>query len=76
MRHGRGSTLGSLYAAKRGYEIVPERGGQFQNPNPRRKPEAMRATDGDLDQQAARDFLDNVKSRKLRYEYRKPWTVA
>jgi len=36
----------------------------------------MRATDGDLDQQAARDFLDNVKSRKLRYEYRKPWTVA
>ena len=83
----------------------------------------MKATDGDLDQQAARDFLDNVKSRKrpiadieeghrsttfahlaniamatrkrlqwdaqaerfinceeanslLRYEYRKPWTMA
>ena len=24
----------------------------------------MKAADGDLDQQAARDFLDNVKSRK------------
>jgi len=67
---GRGSevelrgTLGTLYVKDGGYEIVPERGGQFQNPNPRRKPEAVRATDGDLDQQAARDFLDNVKSRK------------
>lgn len=57
-------TLGTLYATERGYEILPERGGQFQDPNPRRKPEAVRATDGDLDQQAARDFLDNVKNRK------------
>ena len=57
-------TLGTLYANERGYEIVPERGGQFQNPSPRRKPESFKGTDGDLDQQAARDFLDNVKSRK------------
>jgi hypothetical protein len=57
-------THGTLYATDRGYEIVPERGGQFQSPNPRRKPESVKATDGNLDQQAARDFLDNVKSRK------------
>ena len=57
-------TLGTLYANDRGYEIVPERGGQFQNPKPRRKTEVVKGTDGDLDQQAARDFLDNVKSRK------------
>jgi predicted dehydrogenase len=57
-------TLGTLYATDRGYEIVPERGGQFQNPNPRRKPVSGKGTDGNLDQQAARDFLDNVKSRK------------
>jgi predicted dehydrogenase len=56
--------LGTLYVNDRGYEIVPERGGQFQEPSPRRKPEVAKATDGDLDQQAARDFLDNVKSRK------------
>jgi predicted dehydrogenase len=57
-------TLGTAYANDHGYEIVPERGGQFQDPKPRLKPEVVRATDGDLDQQAARDFLDNVKSRK------------
>ena len=48
----------------KGYEIVPERGGQFQDPTPRRKTDVVKSTDGDLDQQAARDFLDNVKSRK------------
>jgi predicted dehydrogenase len=57
-------TLGTLYASEKGYEIVPERGGQFQDPAPRRKPEVVRGSDGDLDAQAARDFLDNVKARK------------
>jgi predicted dehydrogenase len=57
-------TLGTLYAAGNRYEIVPERGGAFQDPKPRRKGEVVKATDGDLDQQAARDFLDCVKSRK------------
>jgi predicted dehydrogenase len=56
-------TLGTLYANEKGYEIVPERGGQFQTPTPRRKPEVVKSTGGDLDQQSARDFLDNVKSR-------------
>ena len=46
------------------YEIVPERGGAFQDPKPKRKEEIVKASDGDLDQQAARDFLDCVKSRK------------
>jgi hypothetical protein len=57
-------TLGTVYATNKGYEIVAERGGAFQDPRPRRKGEVVKATDGDLDQQAARDFLDNVRSRK------------
>ncbi len=57
-------TLGTVYATTNRYEIVPERGGAFQDPRPRRKGEVVKATDGDLDQQAARDFIDNVKSRK------------
>jgi predicted dehydrogenase len=57
-------TLGTVYATNSRYEIVPERGGAFQDPRPRRKAEVVNTTDGDLDQQAARDFLDNVKSRK------------
>jgi predicted dehydrogenase len=57
-------TLGTIYAATNRYEIVPERGGAFQDPKPRRKGEVVKSTDGDLDQQAARDFLDCVKSHK------------
>ena len=57
-------TLGTVYARTDRYEIVPERGGAFQDPAPRRKGEIVKSSDGDLDQQAARDFLDCVKSRK------------
>ncbi len=57
-------TIGTAYANIKGYWIVPERGGQFQDPAPRRKPLRVAATDGDLDEQAARDFLDNVKARR------------
>ena len=57
-------TLGTAYASMSGYEIVPERGGAFQDPKPRRKGLVVKSADGDLDQQAARDFLDNVKGRK------------
>ena len=42
----------------------PSAAAQFQDPKPRRKAEVVKATDGDLDQQAARDFLDCVKGRK------------
>lgn len=57
-------TLGTAYVSTAGYQIVPERGGQFQDPAPRRKPETVRGDDGDLDQQHARNFLDCVKSRR------------
>jgi hypothetical protein len=57
-------TIGTLYAGLKGWEIVPERGGQFQDPKPRRAPEQGPCQDGDLDAQAARDFLDAVRSRK------------
>ncbi len=57
-------TMGTAYANMQGFEIVPERGGAFQDPKPRRKGQVVKSTDGDLDQQAARDFLDNVKGRK------------
>ncbi len=57
-------TIGTLYAAGNRFEIVPERGGAFQDPTPKRKEAVVKGTDGDLDQQAARDFLDSIKSRK------------
>ncbi len=57
-------TLGTVYARTDRYEIVPERGGAFQDPRPRRKSEVVKSSDGDLDRLAARDFLDCVKSRK------------
>jgi predicted dehydrogenase len=57
-------TLGTVYARTDRYEIVPERGGAFQDPRPRRKGEVVKSSDGDLDRLAARDFLDCVKSRK------------
>jgi predicted dehydrogenase len=57
-------TIGTLRVSGDRYEIVPERGGAFQDPKPKRKGESVKASDGDLDQQAARDFLDCVKSRK------------
>ena len=61
-------TLGTAYAgvaysADNHYEIVPERGGAFQDPKPKRKPETVKTTERDLDRQAARDFLDSVKKR-------------
>jgi predicted dehydrogenase len=57
-------TLGTVYVSTKHYEIVPERGGAFQDPSPRRKAEIVKASDGDLDQQAARDFLDAVRAHK------------
>ena len=57
-------TQGTLYANERGYEIVPERGGQFQERKPRMEPQEIKGTDGDLTEQHARNFLDCVKSRE------------
>ncbi len=41
-------TLGTAYAAIDHYEIVPETGGAFQDPKPRRKGEVVKAADGDF----------------------------
>jgi predicted dehydrogenase len=57
-------TLGTLHVRSDGYQITPERGGQFQDPAPRRQPASGKSPDRDLDAQAARDFVDNVKARK------------
>ncbi|HID78894.1 MAG TPA: Gfo/Idh/MocA family oxidoreductase, partial [Planctomycetaceae bacterium] len=59
-------TLGTVYVDTRGFEIVPERGGQFQDRAPRMKP--MKVEGGgrnpDLTALHARNFLDCVKSRE------------
>ncbi|HUW61142.1 MAG TPA: Gfo/Idh/MocA family oxidoreductase [Candidatus Bathyarchaeia archaeon] len=57
-------TLGTLYADDRGYEIIPEKGGQFEDPKPRMEPVNVKSQDGDLTQQHVRNFLDCVKSRQ------------
>ena len=57
-------TQGAVYADERAYEIVPERGGQFQDRKPRTEARTVESTDGDLTVQHARNFLDCIKSRK------------
>jgi predicted dehydrogenase len=59
-------TLGTVYADMGKFEIVPERGGQFQDPKPRRKPLHLSLNEGygELDRAHARNFLDCVKSRQ------------
>jgi predicted dehydrogenase len=60
-------TEGTLYISDRGYEIVPERGGQFQKPEPRMKPvqQTIDQGEGDMTVAHARNFLDCTRSRKL-----------
>ncbi len=58
-------TKGTLYADDGGYEIVPERGGQFQDASPRMEAVNEKSRDGDLTVQHMRNFLDCVKSRAL-----------
>lgn len=56
-------TQGTLYATDRTIEIVPERGGQFQDPSYRMQPVKIPGTDGDITAQHARNFLDCIRSR-------------
>jgi len=59
-------TQGTIYSSERTFQIVPERGGQFQDREPRMKPEtvSVKGSNQGLTALHARDFLDCVKSRK------------
>jgi predicted dehydrogenase len=59
-------TLATAYAAMDRIEIIPERGGAFQDPKPRTKPLVLSNKDGygELDRAHARNFLDCIKSRQ------------
>ncbi len=59
-------TNGTLYAGSRGYTIRPERGGQFQDPEPRLEEVQEKSQDANsnLTQEHVRDFLDCIKSRE------------
>jgi predicted dehydrogenase len=56
-------TSGTLYASDSTIEIVPERGGQFQDREPRMEAMKLEGRDGNLTQQHARNFLDCMRSR-------------
>ena len=59
-------TQGSLYSSTKGYEVVPERGGQFQDRQPRMKPVKVshRQSNHEATVAHARNFLDCIKSRQ------------
>lgn len=58
-------TQGSLYATDQGYQVVPEHGGQFQDPAARLEEKDERAANGgDLTTAHMRNFLDCIKSRE------------
>ena len=57
-------TLGTVYIGDPGYQIIPERGGQFQDTKQRMKAVREGTPDGDLTDQHTRNFLDCVKSRR------------
>lgn len=58
-------TQGTAYISGRSYEIQPEKGGQFQSPEPRMEviSEKAEGTNAQLTSMHARDFLDCMKTR-------------
>lgn len=56
-------TQGAVYVNERNYEIVPERGGQFQSNKPKREALTSKAEDGDLTVQHAANFVACMASR-------------
>ncbi len=59
-------TDGTVYASERGYRVVPERGGQFQDREPRLEAEQVDQTgsNASLTAMHARNFLDCVRTRE------------
>ena len=57
-------TQGTIYVGDPGYQIIPERGGQFQDRQPRMEPVREATPDGNLTDQHTRNFLDCIKSRQ------------
>jgi predicted dehydrogenase len=57
-------TQGTLYIGDPGYQIIPERGGQFQDAKDRMEAVREGTPDGNLTDQHTRNFLDCVKSRQ------------
>ena len=59
-------TLGTVYVSGQGYNVVPERGGQFQDRGPRMKPEEVKASGSNSNLTAlhARNFLDCLTTRE------------
>ncbi len=59
-------TQGTIYASGGGYQIVGERGGQFQSPDVRMEPRQVKAkgSNHNLTTDHMRNFLDCIKSRE------------
>ena len=57
-------TKGVVYANDKMFEVLPEKGGQFQSPEPRLTGKVVEGKDANLDYLHMRNFLDCVKSRQ------------
>jgi len=59
-------TNGTMYCGDRKFEVIPEKGGQFQAPEPRMEQVTIQDAGGNLDHTAlhARNFLDCIRSRE------------
>ena len=59
-------TKGIVYATGSGFEVIPERDGQFQEADPRMEPMQVKAkgANANLTSQHVRDFLDCMRSRE------------
>lgn len=60
-------TLGAAFIGGNKFEIIPERGGQFQDPSPRMEPVRVQvpANENDMTVDHARNFLDCMRTRQL-----------
>ena len=56
-------TLGTIYASSSGYEVVPDKGGQFQDWQPRIEARKVLRNDGNLDDRHMANFLECVRTR-------------